>query len=119
MTHKWTLSVSRIWFEYIRSGQKCYEGRRNRGIPSLIRVGDIIEFWNEDARDDAPVTAVVDSVVKARCFMDALQWFKSSLSMILPGVSSVEEATKIYEQYASVTSQRKHGVVLFKISINQ
>jgi ASC-1-like (ASCH) protein len=38
------------------------------------------------------------------------------LERVLPGVKSIEEGVKIYEQFYPLESQIEHGVVLFRLT---
>lgn len=111
----WTLSVSEQWFYPIKNRRKIYEGRLFRGIPKLIRIGDKIEIWKENDREEKPIVVLVEEIIRGKNFYDMLKILP--LSSVLPDVGVLEEGVCIYNQLANENSQWLYGVVFFKIKV--
>lgn len=110
---RWTLSLSNSWFDDMKNGLKTYEGRLARGIPKLIRVGDEIEIWKENNREEPPFIVVVEEILKGQFFVDLLK--ELPLDSVLPGIKVLDNAATIYHQFASPNSQWLYGVIFFKV----
>ncbi len=85
--------LSEPWFSFIRDGVKTVEGRCIKGDFTEMQVGDGIQFYNEDSK-------VLTRITDIRDYPSFYEYIKEeTLSKILPGVNSCEDAEKIYAQY--------------------
>ncbi|WP_068468658.1 ASCH domain-containing protein [Candidatus Protochlamydia phocaeensis] len=81
------------WFSLLKSGIKPVEGRKNSLKYRSIRAGDRIEFYCGQEAFQADVVRLTPFATLA----DYLQ--QVGVENALPGVSSLEEATRIYLQW--------------------
>lgn len=100
----------------MRSGEKVYEGRLNRGIPSLVRPGHHIIFFKESSSPSLEFfTVKVEDISAYPCFRTALNYHQ--LDELLPGIQTTDEALVVYRSFCSEESQLKYGVVIIKIKL--
>lgn len=99
------------WFSLIRSGDKRVEGRKNLPMFRHWRVGDIIIFR---LRNEEFSTKIVD----LRRYQTLDEYLISEGSeKVLPGVSSVENARKIYLQWSTPDEIEKFGFLAIEVSL--
>ena len=109
-----TFSLQEPWFEYVKNGEKIYEGRRWTAKVAAIQPGDRIVFICWFCRlCGETVEKVVDEVFRFGTFEDALRTLP--LEQVLPGVATVEDGVQIYLKYASIETQRVAGVAMIKL----
>jgi ASC-1-like (ASCH) protein len=100
------MTVGEPWFSFIESGEKRIEGRKRSEKWSHIKVGDRIEIaCNENQKRNFIVR------VKDIRYYDTLYEYLSTepLCYVLPGVESVEDATKIYLRYFTIEEIKDCG----------
>lgn len=98
------------WFSLIQKGEKTIEGRLNKGSTANIREGDIVEWSNNDS--DSFQTKVV-RIKYYSTFREMM--LKESLGNVLPGIETIDDGVKIYQQYYSTSDEKKYGVVALKL----
>jgi ASC-1-like (ASCH) protein len=102
-------------FDHLKSGRKTVEGRPYSSKYQQVDSGDHILFTNGNRKHKA----TVKSVKKYRTLKGYLRG--EGLRKTLPGVSSVAEATQIYNKW-STPKQRsklreKHGYAMLAIRV--
>jgi ASC-1-like (ASCH) protein len=91
------------WFSLIRSGIKPVEGRKNVPKWQKIRVGDYLDFFYGEEH----FRTVVTEIRKYPSLEDYL--LDVTVEKALPGVSSFEEAVRIYHQWSTPEEIQAHG----------
>lgn len=86
------MSLQSYWFQQIKDGHKMYEGRVYDSKRRKIQINDYIVFTNED--NDEKIIKKVKELHIFSSFEEMLNHI--SLSLILPGILSVEEGISIY-----------------------
>lgn len=113
MPKLWTLSVSEPWFTHLKNGRKIYEGRLLRGLVKYMQPGDHIDFYSESETLSSPYSVSIVVLHKFQSFKSSLE--SLPLDQILPNISSIDEGTNIYLQFASEKSQSLYGVCQIEI----
>jgi ASC-1-like (ASCH) protein len=91
------------WFTYIRNGLKPVEGRKNTPKHQKIQVGCLIDFSNGKE-------SFLASVVEIRSYPTLEAYLNDvTFQKALPGISSFEEAMKVYHQWSTPEEIQKHG----------
>jgi ASC-1-like (ASCH) protein len=91
------------WFTYIRSGLKPVEGRKNTPKNQTIHTGCLIEFSNGKE-------IFLASVLEIRSYSTLEAYLNDvTFPMALPGLSSFEEAVKVYHQWSTPDEIEKYG----------
>ena len=109
-THNMTLDAP--YFNSVSQKLKKYELRIFDKKRQLICLGDIINFKKKDSNQS--VNCLVSRVLLFDDFKTALTIFP--LDEVLPGISNVDEALKIYTDFYS-NDLTENGVVMFKLSL--
>jgi len=97
------------WFELVKTGAKTVEGRLNKGTFSNINPGDIIEF-TKSGSDDTIRVKVID-VKKYTTFEAMFGTDGENVENVLPGVTTVTQAVKLYHKIYKPNMVSKFGVV--------
>src|SRR5579872_3951865 len=106
------LRLSDPWFNLVKEGKKCYEGRCYfKEVPNY-KVGDIIIFSNLDKTNS--FKKKIKALHKFPTFEESLR--KLPLSEVLPGIKSVEEGVEIYKKYVKIETQKEYGVCLIELT---
>lgn len=105
-THSMRLNTP--WYEYVKNGEKIYEGRRVSEKVLSIKPCDIIEFSHFVDECLAEIIVEVLEVLTYPTFREALE------SLPIPDIT-VDEGDDIYKKYVSLATQLKDGVVMIKI----
>ena len=106
-TKNMACSVSKPWFQYI-GGKKKVEGRLNKGIFTILQVGDLLIVHNKDKMSEFKNTRIT-AIHKASSFAELYKKFADKLlpkEGLKPG-----EDHNIYEQFYSETDVEKYGVL--------
>lgn len=117
--NKHNITVGDPWFEYIKQGNKKYEGRRCTTSMSKIAINDILCITHHTNAKMEPIYVQVIDILKDKTFKDVIINNKLDLKEVLPDpkVSTIEDATNVYFKYVSLKTQEKDGVIMFKIKI--
>jgi ASC-1-like (ASCH) protein len=78
--------------KYIADGSKKYEGRLYKGSWKEMKVGDVIEFYDDNMR----VQKTIVDIIQFESFSQMYEMYGHEL---LPDVDSAIEAEKTYRQY--------------------
>ncbi len=103
MSQVFRLQCENPWFDLLRSGVKPVEGRKNSPKYHHIQPGDTIEFLWQDEIFWA-------HVIDVRRY-DTLEAYLQDVTIqkALPGVSSLDEALRIYYQWNTPQEILKYG----------
>lgn len=119
-TKTWGIHLSDPWFDLVRTGQKVYEGRRYAFDVPKYKVGDNLHITRCGPKGEclanAPsYTMKITSLHQFPTFEAALKVLP--LTMVLPGISSLEEGVLLYQKYVSLPTQHKDTVCLIGVKI--
>lgn len=95
------------WFDYVKNGNKIYEGRRYIYKLSLLTPGDIILFKHHINNNIKPFYKKIKQIYLFTTCEEALKHLP--INEILPGIKTIEEGVKIYLKYVSLETQLKDG----------
>lgn len=112
-----TMSLNSPWFELVKSGQKKYEGRRNTDKIKCMNVGDTILFRHHTDPSIEPFKARIVSLNPFPTFKHALECLPIRDVLPIDGIT-VADGVKIYQQYVSLATQERDGVVLIEVLLN-
>ena len=108
--------VSEPWFTLIKLGLKTVEGRKNKGLFKEMKIGDIIEWNNEDFYK----RSIKTEIVYKKIYKTFPEYLKSEgLKNCLPGVDNIKEGVSIYYKYYTKEDEAKYGVVAIKLKLIQ
>jgi ASC-1-like (ASCH) protein len=110
--HYFTLNTP--WYEYVKSGEKIYEGRKCSRKTKEIENGDIIEFKHHCNEKLPSIKVKILSINNYRTFRQALETLPINKILPTPNIT-VDEGVNIYYRYASHKSQVKDGVCMVEI----
>lgn len=113
--HECTLNSP--WYEYVKSGEKIYEGRRQTDKTKNIKLGDILKISHHIDKNLETFTKTVEHVFVFKTFEEGLIYFNSTnqLKRVLPNIETVHEGVEIYKKYVSYPTQLKDGVVFIML----
>jgi len=103
----YTETLSEPWFSLISLGLKVVEGRRNKGRFHDMKVGDIVEWTNEDFLPRSVFTKITDKKYY-KTFREYLD--NEGLQKCLPGMPDIEHGLSVYFKYYTKEDELKYGV---------
>jgi len=103
--------VAAPWLAHLMDGSKAFEGRVFRGDFTVMRVGEYVEFYNEEA---SAVFKIL-SLDRYDSFASLLE--SKGIAVVLPGCQSIAEGVKVYAQYYADEDVREHGVVAIGVEL--
>lgn len=106
--------LSEPWFTLISMGLKTIEGRRNKGKYKDMKVGDIIEWVNEDFAKRSVMTRVTEKN-NYSTFKEYLE--TEGLENCLPGISNITDGLSVYFKYYTAKDEEEYGVVAIKLEL--
>lgn len=106
--------LSEPWFTLISIGLKTVEGRKNKGKFKEMKIGDVIEWINNDFMPRSVMTRVVDKNVYST-FKEYLE--TEGLENCLPGMPSLEHGLSVYYKYFTPDDEAEFGVVAIKLEL--
>ena len=114
-----SMRLSDPWYDFVQSGEKMFEGRRNWAKTRCIVPGDTIEFHHV-TNELLPVLRVhVVGILHFPTFRDALTVLGTE--HVLPASNgqpyTVEQGVEIYKKYVSLETQEKDGVVMISLAL--
>jgi ASC-1-like (ASCH) protein len=107
-------NVSEPWFSFISMGLKSVEGRRNKGRFKDMRVGDIVEWTNNDFAPRKVLTRIV-SKSEYSSFKEYLE--TEGLDKCLPGIKDIDTGLSVYYKYFTKEDEKEYGVIAIKIEL--
>lgn len=105
------VNVNKIWFDFIKNGQKTVEGRLNKGKFSNMKIGDIIKFVNGDEN----VKVKIKNITHYKSFENYL--IMEGLKRTLPGIKNLNDGLNVY--YAYFTKQQEQEFNILAIDIKK
>lgn len=115
MTDIHIMHLNSPWFEFVRDGKKLYEGRRRTPKILQLKPNDIINIKHYTKPDvEEPYRVCIENILYFPTFEDALK--SLPLHDVLPiDDITIEKSVEIYQQYVSLQTQEKDGIVMIKI----
>ena len=106
--------LSEPWFTLICLGLKTVEGRKNKGRFKEMKVGDIVEWTNDDFKPRRVLTKITGKK-NYKTFEEYLR--KEGLQKCLPGMPSMEHGLSVYFKYFTKEDEAKYGVTAIRIEV--
>ncbi len=107
-------NLSEPWFTLISLGLKTVEGRKNKGRFKEMKVGDIIEWTNEDFAPRSVLTRVTGKAQYAT-FAEYLE--TEGLDKCLPGMPDLSRGLSVYFKYFTKEDEKEFGVVAIRLEL--
>lgn len=111
---KYIEHVSEPWFTLISLGLKSVEGRKNKGKFKEMKVGDIIEWNNNDFGKRKTMVKITGKAVY-KTFADYLE--TEGLDKCLPNIHSLEQGLNVYYKYYTKEQEAEFGVVAIRMEL--
>jgi ASC-1-like (ASCH) protein len=105
---KYSEHLSEPWFSLISLGLKTVEGRKNKGKFKEMKIGDVIEWYNNDFKKRTVLTKIVKKT-EYKTFEDYLT--SEGLENCLPGIPSLEHGLSVYFKYYTKEDESQYGVI--------
>lgn len=106
--------LSEPWFTLISLRLKTVEGRLNKKKFKEMKVGDTIEWVNDDFMPRSVITQVVGKNVYPT-FQEYLE--SEGLENCLPGFIDIENGKNVYYKYFTTEDESTYGVVAIKLEL--
>lgn len=105
--------VSEPWYTLISMGLKTVEGRKNKGKFKDMKVGDIIEWHNNDFK----ARSVKVRITKKKVYPTFAEYLtKEGLQNCLPGIPSLEHGLSVYFKYYTTADEQEYGVMAIRMA---
>ena len=114
MDIKYIEHLSEPWFSLISLGLKTVEGRKNKGKFKEMKVGDIIQWTNDDFDNRTVLTKLIKKV-EYDTFADYLN--NEGLENCLPGMPSLEHGLSVYFKYFTKEDEKEFGVIAIHLEL--
>jgi len=110
----YTENLSEPWFSLISLGLKVVEGRKNKGRFYDMKIGDIVEWTNEDFLPRSVFTKITNKKYY-KTFEEYLK--KEGLQKCLPGMPDMKHGLSVYFKYFTKEDELKYGVVAIQFEL--
>jgi len=109
-------SISEPWFSLILLGLKTVEGRKNKGRFKEMKVGDIVEWTNDNFMQRSILTRITGKA-EYPTFREYLE--TEGLDKCLPGIEKfgIEHGLSIYFKYYTKEDEKEFGVVAIRMTL--
>jgi len=107
-------NLSEPWFTLISLGLKTVEGRKNKGKFNEMRVGDIVEWTNENFLKRQVLTRITGKA-EYKTFAEYLE--TEGLDKCLPGMPTLEHGLSVYFKYFTKEEETEFGVVAIRLEL--
>lgn len=107
-------NLSEPWFTLISLGLKTVEGRKNKGKFKEMRVGDIIEWTNQNFLTRQVLTRITGKA-EYNTFSEYLK--TEGLDKCLPGIPTLEHGLSVYFKYFTKEEEAEFGVVAIRLEL--
>ena len=116
MEPKYIENLSEPWFSLIQLGLKTVEGRKNKGKFKEMKVGDIIEWKNEDFKPRSFLTQITGKAEYPN-FKTYLEI--EGLDKCLPNMEKygIEHGLSVYYKYYTKEDEKAFGVVAIRLKV--
>ena len=111
---KYIENVSEPWFSLILLGLKIVEGRKNKGRFKDMKVGDIVEWKNNDFMPRSVLTEIVGKA-EYPTFREYLE--TEGLEKCLPSIQSIDNGLDVYYKYYTKEDEKEFGVVAIRLKV--
>lgn len=108
-----TIRLNDPWFDYIKTGQKKYEGRCFWKSVLNYKIGDTLKVMHHQNPEMEPFYVKIVNIVRFKTFEEALSTM--NIEEILPGVQTVQEGVEIYYKFVSLQTQLIYGVCMIEM----
>jgi len=110
----YTEHLSEPWFSLISLGLKTVEGRKNKGKFKDMRIGETIEWVNEDFNKRTVLTEIIGKreYMKFDEFLSA-----EGLDRCLPGIKTIDDGLSVYYKYFTKEDEDRYGVVAIELRV--
>ena len=107
-------NLSEPWFTLISLGLKTVEGRKNKGRFKEMKVGDIVQWTNNDF---APRNVLTEVIGKSEynTFEEYLD--VEGLDKCLPGIKDLDTGLSVYYKYFTKEDEKEFGVIAIRIKL--
>lgn len=103
------LNVNKIWYDYIKEGNKTIEGRLDKGKFSQLKIGQEIYFINERNK----IKVKIFNITKYKSFKQYLEM--EGLKRTLPGITNIKDGVDVYYSYYTKEMEKLYGVLSIDI----
>lgn len=110
----YTENLSEPWFSLISLGLKTVEGRKNKGRFKDMRVGERIEWVNDDFKRRTVSTEIIGKH-EYKTFEEYLS--AERLDRCLPGIKTIEDGLSVYYKYFTKEDEQQYGVVAIILKV--
>jgi len=107
-------NLSEPWFTLISLGLKKVEGRKNKGRFKEMKIGDIIEFFNDDYKMRT-ISVKITEKIEYNNIQNYL--LGESIDKCLPGIPSLEHAFSVYYKWNTKEEEEKYGFIAIKFDL--
>ena len=111
---KTSINVSEPWFTLIKLGLKTIEGRKNKGIFKDMKIGEIIEWTNNEFTTRCVLTKIIKKT-KYNTFKEYLE--TEGLDKCLPGIDNIKDGLSIYFKYFTEKDEKEFGVLALELEL--
>lgn len=109
----YTKDLSEPWFTLMKIKKKKIDGRLNKGTFAEMKVGDKIDFINEELGFKRKFRVIIKKINKYNNFNEFLE--NEELKLCLPGIDTINEGLKIYHKIYSTEVENNHNVLAIQI----
>jgi len=111
-------TLSEPWFSLILLRLKTVEGRRNKGRFKDMKVGDIVEWTNDNFMPRSVLTRITGKA-EYPTFREYLE--KEGLDKCLPGMEKfgIEYGLSVYYKYFTKDDEKEFGVAAIRMETIQ
>jgi ASC-1-like (ASCH) protein len=95
-------------------GLKTVEGRLNKGDFTKMKIGDIIEWHNEDFLPRTILTEIIETV-NYPTFKSYLE--TEGLDKCLPGMPTLDHGLSVYYKYFSKEDETNFGINAIRLKV--
>jgi len=106
--------LSEPWFTLISMGLKTVEGRKNKGRFKEMKIGDIVEWNNDDFKHRSVKTRIIGKN-NYKTFEEYLN--TEGLQKCLPGMPSIEHGLSVYFKYFTKEDEAQFGVTAIQLEL--
>ena len=110
----YTEKLSEPWFSLISLGLKTVEGRKNKGRFKEMKLGDIVEWTNNDFAPRSILTEITGKT-EYNTFKEYLE--TEGLEKCLPGIPNLETGLSVYYKYFTKEDEKEFGVVAITMKL--
>ncbi len=107
-------NVSEPWFTLISLGLKTVEGRKNKGRFKEMKIGDTVQWTNNDFGLRTVLTEIIGKA-EYPTFQEYLE--TEGLDKCLPGIKDIETGLNVYFKYFTKQDEKEFGVVAIKLKL--